>query len=103
MSAIQETVLSIVSTCPDRRVVVALRSCAERPIVFRTESFSSDVGWFAQQSMHLTRGELQGLKEVLGVQLHRACSVAIKALESSEVGSDSPHLLSFEAARARRA
>jgi len=103
MMANQETIVSVVSTCSERRVVVALRSCGERPIVLRTESFSADVGWFTQQTLHLSRAELQGLKGVLGVQLHRACGAALNAMESRENNADSPHILPFDRARVRTA
>lgn len=99
MNANPETIISVVSTCPERRVVVALIDDNDRPIVLRTESFSADVGWFAQQTLHLTRSELQGLKSVLGVHVHRACGAALQALESNDANSDSPRVLSFEKAR----
>lgn len=90
-----ETVISVVSTASDRRIVVALSERSDRPVTLRTESFSSDVGWFAQQTLNLSRSELQALKSVLGVQLHRACGAALQALEDTEV-ADAPRVLSFE-------
>jgi hypothetical protein len=79
-----ETVISTVSSAPDRRVVIVLRRADELPIVLRTESFSADVGWFTQQSLSLSRSELQCLRNLLGVQVHRACELALNAIDAQE-------------------
>jgi hypothetical protein len=100
----KETVISVVATSPDRRVVVALRTYDPLPIILKTETFSPGVGWFAQQTLMLTRAELQGLKNVLGVHLHQACELALASVEQPDSSHSSvPRILSLDAARSRRA
>lgn len=108
MAHSKETILSVVASGADRRVVIALLRTEPQPIVVRVESFSPDVGWFAQQTLRLTRQELQGLKSVLGVQLPRACETALAAVEGPThelVDGQTPrrHILSFAEAHSRRA
>lgn len=92
-----ETVVSTVSSSWDRRVVIALRPKEALPIVLRTESFSSDVGWFTQQTIQLSRSELQALRNLLGVQVHKACEAALASVEAQD--EDREMVISFESAR----
>jgi len=96
-----ETVISTVSSAPDRRVVIVLRPADELPIVLRTESFGVDVGWFTQQSLSLSRSELQCLRNLLGVQVHRACELALNAIDVQE--ESRADILRFDTARQRTA
>jgi len=101
MNDLTETVISTVSSSSDRRVVIALRPREPLPIVLRTESFSSDVGWFTQQTVQLSRSELQALRNVLGVHVHKACEVALASLECHD--ADQAQVISFELARQKTA
>jgi hypothetical protein len=101
MNDVTETVISTVCTSADRRVLIVLRPKEPLPIVLRTESFSPGVGWFTQQSINLSRSELQGLRNLLGVQVHRACESALASVEQSD--STSACVINFEAARQRTA
>ncbi len=92
-----ETVISSVTCTPDRRVVIVLRPAEKLSIVLRTESFSPDVGWFTQQSISLSRAELQCLRNLLGVQVHRACETALNAIEATE--REKVDIIRFETAR----
>ena len=102
MNVSTETIISTVSCSADRRVVIALgASDASLPIVLRTESFSSDVGWFTQQSIQLSRSELQCLRNLLGIRVHRACEATLNAIESQE--HEEISVIPFVAARQRTA
>jgi hypothetical protein len=56
------------------RFVFALASSdAQRPILFRQESFSEGVGWFVQNEIAMTRQEMIRLRSALGVEMHTVC------------------------------
>jgi hypothetical protein len=101
MHATRETILAVVSQDPARRLLILVRELQERPIVLRTESFNANVGWYCQQELALSRVEFAGLKNVLGIQVPKACE---RALMLSETRHDaSPSILSFAEAASRRA
>ncbi len=67
----RETVLSVLEGHDDQhRVVVALRQfmAGASQMVLRHESWSEDVGWFAQSTVHLSPDQVGGLRSALGVQ-----------------------------------
>lgn len=82
----------------DQRMVFASRSDADRPIVLRHESFSQDVGWFAQSEVEMTRQEMILLRSAMGGQKPQACirtSQKIQAQEEVRASSSQPRILSF--------
>ncbi|XZE43495.1 hypothetical protein SH467x_003059 [Pirellulaceae bacterium SH467] len=84
---------------PCERIVIALDSSAEpKPISVRSESFSSDVGWFAQSELRLSRSEMAGLRNVLGVPVAKACHFAVDQIEEARM-DDEPMVLSFASYR----
>jgi hypothetical protein len=101
MNDLTETVVSTVNSSPERRIVIALRPRDPLPIVLRTESFSSDVGWFEQQLIQLSRSELQGLRNLLGVHVHKACEQALASVDARDI--DTPQVISIESARQKTA
>ena len=67
----RETVLSILEGHDDQhRVVVALRRfmVGSSQMVLRHESWSEDVGWFAQSTVELSVDQVASLRAALGVQ-----------------------------------
>lgn len=75
----RETVLSVLDGHDDaHRVVVALRHfvTGSTQMVLRHESWSEDVGWFAQSTVELSAGQVSGLRSALGVQAAGLGSVA---------------------------
>jgi hypothetical protein len=67
----RETILSVLGGHDDQhRVVVALRQfmVGSSQMILRHESWSEDVGWFAQSTVHLSPEQVGGLRSALGVQ-----------------------------------
>lgn len=70
---------------PNSRFIFAMKSeQAERPIVFRQESFSEDVGWFVQNEMEMTRSEMLSLRSALGGKMHRVCEFTASRIRQEE-------------------
>lgn len=82
------------------RLVLVLDSIdKDKPIVLRSESFSSDVGWFTQSTLRLSRMELNGLRSVLGIPQATACSKSTKVISEHNADADGPRILSIAAYR----
>ncbi|MCU0718232.1 MAG: hypothetical protein MUC83_00895 [Pirellula sp.] len=81
-----------------RLVLVLEANDRDRPIILRSESFSPDVGWFAQSSLRLTRMELSGLRNVLGIPQSKGCSDSSKIISDSS-NSEDPRIFSIAAYR----
>lgn len=84
------------------RISIALdTSDMDRPISIRSESFSPDIGWFPQSTLKLSRSELAGLRNVLGVPVATACKQSLDTIEETRVSGasadDEPRVLSFAA------
>ena len=65
-----ETVLGVLpGVCPSSRTAVVLsRSlCGHASLRLQTESFSDDMGWYAQGSVELTAEQLADLRPLLGL------------------------------------
>ncbi|MCU0710602.1 MAG: hypothetical protein MUC43_00990 [Pirellula sp.] len=100
MAREEQTIAVIPGKEPSERLVLALDSNEiERPLVLRSESFSPDVGWFAQSSMRLSRMELNGLRSVLGIPQSNACHNSARSISEHNTDSDSPRILSIAAYR----
>lgn len=68
----------------NQRMVFASRNTdCERPIVLRQETFSSDVGWFTQSSIAMTRKEMVQLRSVMGGQRPQACQTTSQKIEAN--------------------
>jgi hypothetical protein len=95
-----ETILAVVpGDSPDERLVLALEDqYAHKPLVLRSESFSPDVGWFTQSTVRLTRRELTGLKNVLGISVARGCHQTANRVHENQ-SADEPLVLSFATAK----
>ncbi|XZE54036.1 hypothetical protein SH139x_005821 [Planctomycetaceae bacterium SH139] len=68
----------VIAVIPDasgtQRVVFASRSGHESlPIVLRQETYSRDVGWFAQSQIELTREQMVLLRSGMGGALSSPC------------------------------
>ena len=82
------------------RISIALdTSDADRPISIRSETFSPDVGWYAQSTLRLTRSELAGLRNVLGVPVAKACQTSLDSIDEQRQVDEEPRVLSFAAYR----
>lgn len=96
------TVAIIQGDDPNNRFIFAMRAeNAERPILFRQESYSEDVGWFVQNEMEMTRGEMICLRSALGGKMHRACEHT-----ASKICQEEPSILPirpFQPAAEKRA
>ncbi len=67
----RETILSVLAGQNDcQRVVVALCHFATGPgqMVLRHETWSEDVGWFAQSTIELSSSQVGELRSTLGLQ-----------------------------------
>ncbi len=82
------------------RIVIALdtspatQNGGEKPISIRSESFSPDVGWFPQSVLKLSRSELAGLRNILGVPVSKACQLAMESIEEAK-SEEEPRILAF--------
>lgn len=96
----EEQIVAVVAgrDSSERLVLVLEANDKDRPIVLRSESFSPDVGWFAQTSLRLSRTELNGLRNVLGIPQSKGCSDSAKFISDSS-SSDDPRILSIAAYR----
>jgi hypothetical protein len=96
----EEQIVAVVAgkDSSERLVLVLEANDRDRPIVLRSESFSPDVGWFTQSSLRLSRTELNGLRNVLGIPQSRGCSDSTKVI-SDRSNSDDPKILSIAAYR----
>ncbi|MFN7844943.1 MAG: hypothetical protein ACK5YR_22390 [Pirellula sp.] len=83
----------------ERLVLVLEANEKDRPIVLRSETFSPDVGWFTQSSLRLSRMELNGLRNVLGIPQPRACSDSSKIISEHTSDREDPRILSIAAYR----
>lgn len=94
-----ETLLNVFPTDDDcRRLVVAIQRCdagADR-LVLRQETFSQDVGWFAQSCIAIEPEQLPGLKMAL------TSNTARKLQRPSRAHGGSPAVLSFSEAATSR-
>ena len=82
----------------ERLVLVLEANEKDRPIVLRSESFSPDVGWFTQSSLRLSRMELTGLRNVLGIPQSKGCADSSKVISDSSNIED-PRIISIAAYR----
>ncbi len=96
----EEQIVAVVAgkDSSERLVLVLDANDKDRPIVLRSESFSPDVGWFVQSYLRLSRTELSGLRNVLGIPQSRGCSDSVKVI-SDRSNSDDPKILSIAAYR----
>ena len=97
----KEQVIGVVNSSESGRVLLVLRDRHAKPFELRTESFAADVGWYTQQTLELTRDELNGLKGVLGLQLSRGCSKTVQEIRPAGCELGMPAILSFSAASKR--
>ncbi|WP_144058141.1 hypothetical protein [Novipirellula maiorica] len=93
-----EQILGVVNSSDGHRVLLVLRERHAKPFELRTETFSSNVGWFTQQSLELTRLEFSGLKNVLGLPLARVCSQTLQDIQPADREESGQSILSFAAA-----
>jgi len=110
-ATMRETVLSILDGHDEaHRVVVALRHfvTGSTQMVLRHESWSEDVGWFAQSTIEMSAAQVSGLRATLGVQAAglasaspacRGCVVDSRN-RRSEWGADEREIISIAAHRA---
>lgn len=91
-----ETILAVIpSEKSYQRLVLALASGdSEKSLILRTESFSPDVGWFIQSSVSMSRVELAGLKNVLGLTMARGCQETVGRVHESN-RDDDPYVIPF--------
>lgn len=96
-----ETILAVIpSEQSDQRLVLAMVSSdSGKPLVLRTESFSPDVGWFVQSSVSLSRIELAGLKNVLGLSMAHGCQQTAGRVYESQRDHE-PSVIPFALRRA---
>jgi hypothetical protein len=96
-----ETVLAVIpSEKSNQRLVLAMvNNDLEKPLILRTESFSPDVGWFTQSSVSMSRVELAGLKNVLGLTMARGCQQTTGRVQESQK-DDEPSVIPFALRRA---
>ncbi len=96
-----ETILAVIpSENPNQRLVlVMVNSDSDKPLILRTESFSPDVGWFTQSSVSMSRIELAGLKNVLGLTMARGCQQTSGRVQESK-RDDGPSVIPFALRRA---
>lgn len=96
----EEQIIAVVDgkSSSERLVLVLDANDKDRPIVLRSESFSPDVGWFVQSSLRLSRTELNGLRNVLGIPQSKGCADSAKVI-SDRSSSDDPRILSIAAYR----
>jgi hypothetical protein len=96
-----ETILAVIpgERPQDRLVLAMVGADADKPLVLRTESFSPDVGWFVQSSVSMSRAELAGLKNVLGLTMSRGCQQTAGRVQQSQ-RDDEPCVLPFARRRA---
>jgi hypothetical protein len=92
---LNEHILGVVNSSDGHRVVLLLWERRAKPFELRTETFSSDVGWYTQQTIELTRAELSGLKGLLGLQLPRACSRTMQEIQPAGSCESEPTILAF--------
>lgn len=99
----REIVLATIPGESDQqRLIFATRlGGAAKPIVLRRESFNRDVGWFEQSSLELTREEMIGLRNSLGIRLPAACQQTVLTTQAAQ--DEQPRVLCFESALKRRA
>ncbi|XZE20423.1 hypothetical protein SH449x_000295 [Pirellulaceae bacterium SH449] len=97
----EEQILAVVEgDNPGERLVLALDPTHhEKPLILRSESFSTDVGWFSQSSMRFSRSELNGLRSVLGIPQAPACSHSSRAISDYQSDTDAPRILSMASFR----
>lgn len=69
---------------PHHRMVFASRTVEEgqRPIVLRQESFSPDIGWFAQSTIAMSRQEMVHLRAAMGGGTPNACQATQQKIHS---------------------
>jgi hypothetical protein len=96
-----ETVLAVIpSEKSNQRLVLAMgNNDSDKPLILRTESFSPDVGWFIQSSVSMSRVELAGLKNVLGLTMARGCQQTTGRVQESQK-DDEPSVIPFALRRA---
>lgn len=95
----EQIVAVLPSADPHERIVITLDASAEpKPISIRSESFSPDVGWFSQSELKLSRSEMAGLRNVLGVPMAKACHFAVDQIEEAKC-EDEPRVLSMASYR----
>ncbi len=104
----RETILDVLDGSSEgRRILVVMRHLAggSSDLVLRHESWSEDVGWFAQGSVELTPHQVAGLRAALGSvpvgkTLPRASVAATHGNVPHGNVSHGPQLISFPAHRA---
>jgi hypothetical protein len=96
-----ETILAVIpSEISNQRLVLAMSNGGlDKPLVLRTESFSPDVGWFVQSSVSMSRRELAGLKNVLGLTMARGCQHTAGQFQEAQKDDD-PRVIPFTLRRA---
>jgi hypothetical protein len=102
-----ETILAVIPSelAQHRLVLVMVGADADKPLILRSESFSPDVGWFIQSSVSMSRAELSGLKNVLGLNMSQGCQQTAGRVERSRrvqpsQRDDEPCVLPFALRRA---
>lgn len=96
-----EIVLAVIPGEPshERMVLAMANDESDKPLVLRMESFSPDVGWFVQSSVRMSRAELAGLKNVLGLSMARGCQQTAGRVHEAQ-RDDDPSVIPFARRRA---
>ncbi len=93
----RETILSVLPGQSDQqRVTISLRqipvgqfAVRTSQMVMRHETWSEDVGWFAQSTIELTSGQVGELRSVLGAQAASIGSACRECISDRKVSSRS--------------